>query len=167
MMDNKTKHARGFFSFLTGQGRLPLLVLVGALGLLLLVIGATGSGKEKVGDGDALNARTAELGDYQATLEKKIEVLCESVAGVSDCTVVVTLSRGYAVAYSKDGGGDPATVGGGSSEEALFDSLAPPTVAGVGIVCRGGRDARVQSLLIELVSTALGISSARVFVTGK
>ena len=167
MIDNKGKHARGFLGFLTGRGRLPLLVLVGALGLLLLIIGATGTDKGSDGGEDALNARAAELSDYQASLEKKIEVLCESVAGISDCTVMVTLSRGYAVTYSKDEDGDPATVGGGSSEEALFDSLASPTVAGVGIVCRGGRDARVQSLLIELVSTSLGISSARVFVTGK
>ena len=167
MMDNKGKHAQGFFGFLRGRGRLPLLVLVGALGLLLLVIGATGTDKGSAGGEETLNTRAKELGDYQASLEKEIEVLCESVAGISDCTVMVTLSRGYAVTYCKDKDGDPTTVGGGSSQEALFDSLTPPAVAGVGIVCRGGRDAQVQALLIELVSTALGISSARVFVTGK
>ena len=167
MQRDGMRRGSGFFGFLKGRGRLWLLVLVAALGMLLVVIGASGGGAGQAEAEDTVGLRVAELDAYQASLEKEIEVLCESVVGVSDCTVMVTLSRGYTVSYSKDGSGDPATVGGGSSEEALFDSLSPPAVAGVGIVCRGGRDAQVQALLCELVSTALGISSARVFVTGK
>ena len=167
MMEQVKKRARGLLGFLAGRGKLFAIILVGALGILLLVLGATDTGKAGGTADDALGTRVDELNAYQATLEKEIEVLCEAVVGVSDCTVMVTLSRGYAVSYGKDGGGDPATVGSGNSEEALFDSLSPPAVAGVGIVCRGGRDAQVQALLTELVSTALGISSARVYVTGK
>ncbi len=167
MQKTTEKHARGFFTFLTGRAKLWVVVLIGALGILLLLFGITDTSKVGNATEDSLGIRVDELHSYQTSLEKEIEVLCESVVGVSDCTVMVTLSRGYTVAYSRDGGGDPATVGNGSSEEALFDSLSPPAVAGVGIVCRGGRDAQVQGLLIELVSTALGISSARVFVTGK
>ena len=167
MADQAKKHTHGILSYLTGRKKLWATVLIGMLGVLLLLIGAGGNGKKSNTDTDTLGARVEELSTYRTSLEKEIETLCESVAGVSDCTVMVTLSHGYAVSYGKDGNGDPATVGSGSSEEALFDSVSPPTVAGVGIVCRGGRDARVQALLTELVATSLGISSARVYVTGK
>ena len=166
-MEKSKKQAQGLLGFLAGRGRLAAVVTVGALGILLLMLGTAGGSKKNGADEDAIGARVAELTAYQTALEKEIEVLCESVAGVSDCTVMVTFSRGYTVSYGKDGGGNPATVGSGSSEEALFDAVSPPAVAGVGIVCRGGRDAQVQALLTELVSTALGISSARVHVAGK
>ena len=166
MMQQTQKHGQGFLSFLKERTKIWVLVGVALLGIFLLIMGASGTEKSKNSE-DELNARTLELSSYQASLEKEIETLCESVAGVSDCTVMVTLSKGYAVTYATDKNGDPATVGNGSNEEALFENLSPPTVVGVGIVCRGGRDARVQALLTELVSTALGISGARVYVTGK
>ncbi|MBQ3063526.1 MAG: hypothetical protein IJC99_01820 [Clostridia bacterium] len=166
-MLKKERHGRGFFSFLSKRAKLWVLIGIGTIGILLLIVGAAGSSKSSKVSDDSLGTRAAELDTYKKALEKEIETLCESVVGVSDCTVMVTLANGYKVGYTTEENGAPATVGSGSSEEALFDSLSPPTVAGVGIVCRGGRDAQVQQLLTELVSTALGISSARVFVTGK
>lgn len=170
-MEKKTgegRIGRGFFSFLKGRRRLWLLLGGGVLGILLLLLGAAGgTQKSEVESTEPLGSRVSELAAYQASLEKEIERLCEAVAGVSDCTVKVTLSRGYTVSYTEDGDKNPVTVGSGSSEQALFESLSPPVVAGVGVVCRGGQNPTTEQLLVELVSTALGISSARVCVTGK
>ena len=94
-------------------------------------------------------------------------MLCESVGGVSDAAVMVSFSRGYLLEYATDAEGDPLTVGSGSSEGTVYSTLSPPAVTGVGIVCRGGGNAEVQRVLIELVSTTRGIPASRVYIAGK
>ena len=156
----------GFFGFLLKGKRIWILVALGALGIVLLLFGA-GKTKEDTADKDALSLRVEELSLYEERLEKEIEVLCEAVAGISDCTVTVTLSGGYTALYLTDGKGAPLVVGSGSDEEAVLEGVRVPSVAGVAVVCRGGRDPTAQAILTELVSTALGISANRVYVTGK
>ena len=166
-MGEEKKKSRGFFTFIKAKGRLWLLMGGGLLGICLLLFGGFGGEEKVTAEIDEISARVAELDAYEARLEKELEALCESVAGVSDAEIMVSFSGGYAVRYTEDGDKNPVSVGSGSSEEALFDSLRPPAVAGVGIVCRGGSRAQVQSELTELVSTALGIPANRVYVTGK
>ena len=161
------KMGKGFFSFLKAKGRLPLVIGGLILGVLLLVIGGLGEGKSESVEADTVALRVTELAEYEKKIEEELEDLCESVKGVSDVEVLVTFDTGYTVRYTEDGNKNPASVGSGSSEEALFDTILPPEIAGVGIVCRGGGNATVQQALIELVSTALGIPTNRVFVTGK
>ena len=95
------------------------------------------------------------------------QILQEAVSQVSGAEVMVTLESGYRVVYASDGKGEPATVGSGNKQQALQQTLRPPAVAGVAVVCHGGKDPDVRRALVELISTALGISSNRVFVAGK
>lgn len=152
------------------RGRRIWLLAGGVLlGVLLLLLGSStgksegtsAAGQDEMGNG------MAALAQYKIGLERQIETLCESVSGVSSVEVMVTLERGYRVIYTTDGSGNPATTGNGSSESALYESILPPLVDGVGIVCHGGESPAVQRQLTELVSTALGIPSNRVFITGK
>ncbi len=161
------KIGRGFLAFLKARGRVPLLLGGLLLGVLLLIIGGLGEEKSESVDADTVALRVTELAEYEEKTERELEALCESVKGVSDVEVLVTFDTGYTVRYTEDGNKNPASVGSGSSEEALFDTILPPEIAGVGIVCRGGSNAAVQQALTELVSTALGIPANRVFVTGK
>lgn len=152
--------------FLKGKGKIILLVAGALLGVLLLAFG--GGDAEKSAEAAAESYMShAELEEYRAELESEIARLCDAVAGVGSVEVMVTLSHGGRVVYATDADGDPATVGSGSSQRALPAELQPPAIAGVGVVCRGGDTPAVQEALIELLSTALGISTARVFVTGK
>lgn len=165
-MEN-TKKKTGILVFLKHRGR--LFILLGGLvaGIALLLVGNAFQEKEKSADTAIGNETLTELTAYEEALESEIARMCAAVSGVSHVDVMVRLSGGTSVVYALDGNGKPSTVGSGSSESALYSSLHSPTIAGVGIVCRGGNDPIVQGKLIELVSTTLNISSSRVFVAGK
>ena len=150
---------------INGRGKVFLLVGAALLGILCLLFGTQSKESDTPARQELMSA--AELEEYKTALEGEIEALCESVAGVSSVEVMVTLECGTRVQYATDRNGDPATTGNGSSEQALYTTVRPPVVAGVAVVCRGGDHSGVQATLVELLSTALGISAGRVFVTGK
>ncbi|MBQ9777531.1 MAG: hypothetical protein IJW22_01275 [Clostridia bacterium] len=166
-MEKKTNESR-ILRFFRAKGKLPLLVCGAVLGVLLLVVGASGSEKSTQGAESSFEQQSfAELERYKAELERELETLCASVAGVSQVEVMVTLSRGARVLYATDADGDPAKVGTGSAQEPLYRTVEPPAIAGIGVVCRGGGDPNVAATLCELLSTSLGISSNRVFIAAK
>ncbi len=157
-----------------------ILMLAGALGICLLLVGSfSGTKKENGGAEETADERlnSAEvLERYAEMLENKIAALCESVSGVSQVRVAVTLASGYEYVYAKDAELDAngegttgsyhyLTVGSGSSEAAVYLSEKPPTVGGIGIVCKGGSDPSVKMELIELVSAAFGVPSNKIYVT--
>ena len=164
----KSSPAKGIVGLLKKKKTLPLLAAGLLLGVLLLCFGGGGektATPEK--EESAAAPYSAELTAYAETTKAELTALCESVAGVSDVEVMLSFSRGYRVVYVTDGSKNPVTVGSGSSKQALPESVLPPEISGVGIVCRGGARPEVQEKLTELVSTALGISAGRVYVTGK
>lgn len=158
----------GFLGFLKTKGRLAVLIAFGTLGLLLLLVSGLGFGdKESETEAEPDPVFDAEsLTAYETRLEEELERFCEAAAGVSDVHVMVTFSDGYRREYLTDREGNPVTVGSGTGEHSLAETLTPPTVSGVGIICRRGNDPTVQKTLVELISTALGIPSNRVYVTG-
>lgn len=156
-----------------------ILMLAGALGICLLLVGSFAGTKS--GDGGAEETveehpNSAEVLDrYVEMLESKIASLCESVSGVSHVRVAVTLMSGYEYVYARDAELDSSgngttgsyhylTIGSGSSEAAVYLSEKPPTIGGIGIVCTGGSDPSVKKELIELVSAAFGVSSNKIYV---
>lgn len=158
----------GPLAFLKSRGRVWLLVLGVVLGACLLLIGSGyETSVEEATSGAVPMQDAAELRAYADALEKDLEKLCGAVAHVSGVEAMVTLESGYRTVYALDSDGDPATVGSGNKQQALYATLRPPTVAGVALVCHGGEDPTVRQALVELISTALGISSNRVFVVGK
>lgn len=166
-MQEKIK-IRGILDYLKEKKKLPLILGGVLLGVFLLILGSAGTASTPSATvKDEATLRAEELSAFEARIEKEIEVLCESVGGVSDAAVMVSFSRGYRLEYTVDAEGDPLTVGSGSSEGAVFSTLSPPAIAGVGIVCRGGGNAEVQRVLVELVSTTLGIPANRVYIAGK
>lgn len=164
--ENKRK-SRGVLDFLKSRGRAWLLVAGVVIGVLLLLFG-TGYGEGTVETGEITESeRVSALEDYCTDLEKQIGKLCDAVDGVGGVEVMVTLGSGYRTVYTIDSDGDPATVGSGSGQQALYETICPPTVTGVSVVCNGGDRADVRHTLTDLISTALGISSSRVCVAGK
>lgn len=155
----------GVWAFLLANRRFWLLAAGALLGLLLLFWG--GSIKAEGEKAPEAGGSAAELLSYQRELEARIEVLCEAVAGVSGVDVLVQLECGPRTHYATDRDGKPLTVGSGSTEEAVAETVLPPVVAGVGIVCHGGATPTVQRTLTDLVSTALNIASHKVSVVGK
>ena len=167
-MEGKQVKSRGFLDFVKAKGRLWLLVGGAVLGLALLLISSG------IGSTDTSEASSAEqasddeqMAAYQSALETELTALCDAVAGVDKVEVMVTLSQGYRTVYATDENGRPVSVGSASAARALIARVEPPAVSGVGVVCRGGSDPHIQKALVELISTALGIPTSRVSVTGK
>ena len=161
------KKSHGFLTYIKTKGRIWILLGGALLGVVLLLFGSLSAETEVSEEPDALSGREVELAEYEQRLEAELEALIESVSGVGDAHVMITFECGYTVRYAKDREGDAATVGSGSSEEALFSCVVPPTVSGVGVVCRGGSNPQVREVLSELICAAIGISSNRVYITGK
>ena len=166
MMEQK-KSRQGLLAFFGARGRLWILLGGALAGVFLLVAGSLFGSEESEGTVLLYREDMETLLSYETRLEKEIVALCGEVSGVSHVEVMLHLSGGTRVIYATDSAGKPASVGSGSAEEALQVTIRMPEIAGVAIVCRGGSDPAVQQKLTDLVSTALGIPTSRVAVTGK
>lgn len=121
------------------------------LGIAMLVFGGRGDEVKEV-KGDSVE-------EYRLAVEDGILELCQRVTG-GEVSVFVSFEEGYSYAYALDSRGGVVTVGSGSSERALVESMEMPKISGVGIVCAGGN----QSELLELVSSTLGIGKNKIFI---
>lgn len=150
------------------KARLWLILLGAALGVgLLLWGGAREESTEGVAD-IPYSPNDDELVLYQSYLEERVKAVCESVEGVSNVTAIVTLSGGFSSVYATehpDGNEEYVIIGSGSNASALFLSRSAPEIAGIGIVCRGGSDSRIQKELTALLGACFHIPSNRIYVT--
>jgi len=113
------------------------------------------------GGGEKSEVKKDLASEYRATVEAELEELCEAMTG-GEVKVFVSLEDGFSYSYALDSRGGVVTVGSGSSEEALVESVRAPVIAGVGVVCDGNAD---RSRLVELISSSLGIGTNKIFVT--
>ena len=167
MMEEKKKAPSGLLGFLGARGRLWLLLGGLLCGIFLIVLGSSLQETDASGTASTHTYDLAQLQSYEQHLEKEIAALCDEVAGVGQSEVMLHLKGGTRVIYATDEKGKPALVGSGSAEQALPSTVLLPEIAGVAVVCRGGNSPSVQQTLTTMISTALGIPTNRVSVTGK
>ena len=164
------------FSFLKlGQGAdkskrslLILLLLGSVLGIGLLFFGNANTDTPQSNDTSNYDAASDELLSYQTYVEERIQTLCESVSGVSNVKVVVTLSGSFESVYATEWLGNDekyVILGSGSSASALYLTRSAPQIAGIGIVCTGGSNDVVRHELISLLCSTFSVSSHRIYVT--
>jgi stage III sporulation protein AG len=149
-------------------GRIWILLLLGALGVGLLLFGKMWEGQNTSPAEDAVRSTEEEMRAYQTYLEERIKVLCESVSGVSDATVIVSLSGGFGSVYATEWHNDNEAyviLGSGANAEALLLSHSAPEIVGIGVVCRGGGNDVLRRELISLISAGFDIPSNRIYVT--
>ena len=150
-----------------GRLRLYLLLGCGVLGILLILFGSSTKTAEKTSTETPYSTSTDELVIYQDYLEKRIKTLCESVSGVRNVTVVVTLSGSFESVYATewpDGNEEYVILGSGSSASPIYLSRSAPEIAGIGIVCSGGANDHIRRELISLLSATFHISSNRIYI---
>lgn len=112
---------------------------------------------------------------YTEILEQRITNLCNSIHGVQDATVLLTLECGSEYVYAQNttengqgsGAWDYVIIQQGNGEETILVTEIYPKIRGVAVVCTGGDTAEIQSTITELLSASLGISSHRIRVAGK
>jgi hypothetical protein len=134
-----------------------LLLAAGALMLLLGVKGENASA--------SATDTPDDLQAYCAYLEKRAEALAESVYGVSDVKVVVTLEGGAKKVYAVDADGKYLVLGSGSSAHLAELCTDSPRIAGIGITCRGGENEAVCNELTALLSAAFGIGMNKIYIS--
>ena len=150
------------------KNKSTLFIIIGAaVGILLLLIGSFGGKKES----SALS-ETDQIEAYCRYLEDQAVRLCESVVGVSDVTVALTLEGGFEQVYAADktvsGSGqsiEHVKLGSGSAAELCAVSVSSPKVAGIGVTCKGGRDDSLRAELTALLSAAFGVGANKIYIT--
>lgn len=153
-----------------GRWRAWLLLAGGALGLLLLLLGGMGE-KERTETVSAFRYENLDPSDYAKEVEERVATLCSQVSGAGKSFAVVTLGGGYRAVFATDsqsgssGQKDQVVlIGSGSAETAVLLGYENPVIEGIGIVCEGGDDPRVQREIISLVSAAYHIGASRIYV---
>lgn len=161
-----------FFKSLFGgekgkRTRLWLLLAVAVVGILLLLAGGMVKSARNTEKAPSYDLNTDELIAYQKHLEGEIRTLCESVKGVGDVTVAITLSGGFEAVYATEWKGENeeyVILGSGSSAQALYLTRATPRLEGIGIVCHGGGNESIRNVLIPLLAATFNISSHRIYI---
>jgi stage III sporulation protein AG len=155
------------------QGKASLLLLIGValIGILLIVFGGQiGKSEKKEASAEPPGAVGAqeELEAYQSYIEDRVKSLCESVKGVENVTVAVTLSGGFEEIYAKEISNEKESyviLGSGSNASALYLSRKAPEITGIGVVCRGGGNDNVRQELLSLLSAAFKVPANRIYIT--
>ncbi len=169
------------------ENRAKFAVAAGLLILALIMVselGASCTKKEK-----AVNAAAFDCEEYADSIEKRLGEIVGSIKGAGRVKVLVTLENSEEYIYASDSkqnsdsseksdtNGSISTdtkndseesviiVDGENGREALVRTMLLPTVGGVVVVCDGAGDEEVRARITETVTTALGISSRRVYVT--
>lgn len=143
------------------------IIIAAAIGVLLLLLGSFGGKKDS-----SAQSETDEIESYCRYLEEQAVRLCESVSGVSNVTVALTLEGGFEQVYAADktvsGNGQSTQhvkLGNGSAAELCAVSIASPKVAGIGVTCKGGRDDSLRAELTALLSAAFGVGANKIYIT--
>lgn len=179
----------GLFNLLASNENYRKIILgAGVIGIALIFLsGFLEGGDTTVPKTDtSQNSYTAE--EYETHLEKELADLITKIQGVGNASVMVTLERTKQSVYAKEEKVSGQTTKDQSnglmrdetdqsnetnyilvkdadgSEQALSVTEIQPIVKGVVVVCDGGSSPAVQQNVIDAVTTALGISSARVCV---
>ena len=154
------------------SGKLKWTILAGGamLGILLLLWGGNMDQASRDDDTSSIQSATPqdELEAYQIYLEGRVRTLCQSVEGVDNVTVAVTLSGGFEEIYATefiDGNEEYVIIGSGSSASALYLSRNAPEIAGIGVVCRGGGNTDMRQELLALLSATFHVPANRIYIT--
>ena len=130
-----------------------ILAVAALIGVALMFIGST---EKKTDNYD-------EISEYEAMTENKIEQTVEAMCG-GKVHVIVTAEYGKETQYAKNTTKE--------SEQTVLSSGSPvvvrmvsPVIKGITVVCKNGGDPAVSRRITEALSTAYGISSARIYVT--
>lgn len=121
-----------------------------ALIAVIFLFSISGSGKSLSSPETEENI-LSQAEEYEKRLEARLTEMINSIEGVQDAKVMITLDRTEESIYSDRKSSAAATVA--------------PTVRGAVVICGGSESAVVRQKVSEAVCKALGISAARVCVT--
>lgn len=165
----------GFFETLKksmSKKNIVLLILLFAAGILLVLI--SNNKKEQPRE----NARTGTEADFDTEaylrgLEDSLEELLCKISGIGKVRVMLTAESTPEYVFledtsAKNGGTETSAVLSSKSssvKEPVVKARRMPKINGAAVVCDGGGSAAVKEKVIGVVSSVLGLSSNRIYVT--
>ncbi|MGN0460630.1 MAG: hypothetical protein ACI4HL_06920 [Ruminococcus sp.] len=119
-----------------------IIYIIGVAGIALIFISGF------FPSGDSNNSYSGDIEDYRSAEETRIENMVESIEGVGDARVMITMENSAEQVYS---------------DKSVVKEIEP-TVRGVMIVCRGADNPSIKETVLESVTKALNISSDKVCI---
>lgn len=160
------------------SGKTRAVAVLGVAGLLLIIISSVLPEKKQSDQpaGELNNITSSGSVEYCRETEKKLEEFLEKIDGAGDVEVYLTVKGSEKYVYTaeeKKVKSENKTeeeekyviVGGGSEREPLIETIEAPEITGAVIICTGGESPVVEERIYKAVSSALGISTGRIYVT--
>lgn len=137
-----------------------LLFLLGALGLILLLLG----GPLLQSEGETETVSPTEMCEkYRTDLEEELENACAQIRGVGRAEVVLTLASTEIAVYEKNVSGENETVATAGGD-ALLLAYRMPEITGVAVLCEGGDNAAVKEELHAFLRAVLGLRPREIHI---
>lgn len=145
---------------------------VGIIVIVLILISDLSDNKKDDSNhtNEEINFVTADA--YASDMESQLKTVLMSIKGVGKADVMLTITSTEEYIYAetvKKGTSQSETgyvmIDNGSQKEALVKKIKNPSIGGVVIVCEGGDDPRICEKIYRAVSTALNISTSKIYVT--
>lgn len=170
-----------------GIGRIVIIIICG----IVILMGSLFDGSSEKKDSDNRQSRTKEnmiseddaldiMNKYEKRQEKKLKTIIESMEGVGEVKVMVTLASSEEKVALKDvekgeNKGKDMTAVSEKSENVLIKSdgdenpyvvsVTAPKVSGVAIVCEGADGGKKDSEIIDMVKALFDIEPHKIKVT--
>lgn len=151
-----------------------ILAVLGIAGIVLVVLGYLAPWKKNNSSSDKENLNSSGTMEYIRDIENKIRSMTEKITGDTNVSVIVSTENGTEYVYVSNENIDGSDISKeyitvknekGTNELVLLKEVYP-TITGVSIACPGGDDSSVKRKIIDLVSTAFGLSKNRICVVG-
>lgn len=170
--------------FRAGDRKVKLITILGAAGILLIFLSQFWGSEKASSPPETVEEDSAV---YVQALQTQMSQLIGQIQGAGKTTVLITLESGWETLYVREEKTDqdsarPSSgegmvserllreesyvlVDGSGGRSALVRTRMEPVVRGVVVVCEGGDDPLTVTRILEAVTTALGVSSAKVCIT--
>ncbi|MGN0498089.1 MAG: hypothetical protein ACI4F6_03345 [Acutalibacteraceae bacterium] len=187
MNDDKKTEIKSKLSELIKDDKIKKLVIALCIGGIALIFLSTFlGGKTSAGDNSSDSTLDTQsftnLSEYKTAIENDLSKIISKIEGVGSTEVFLTLDNSsenvYAVnqkqsskSSSSDGGDESLDTEyfslrkSDGSETGMLLKVIEPDVRGVLVVCNGGDNSMIKERVLEAVTKALNISSARVCIT--
>lgn len=151
---------------------LKCAVAVGIIAILLILISDLSENETSRADvsDNTINFEMSDI--YARDVEKQLVGMLEAIEGVGNAEIMLTITSTEEYVYaetvkqgSSQSENDYVIIDKGSQKEALVKKINNPEISGVVVVCEGGDDPRVCEKIYKAVSTALNISTGKIYVT--
>ena len=162
---------------LGSKGSAIAVTALGTAGLLLILISSFLTDRKQPAPQAPDTVSTASQSEsYCRDTEERLRGFLRRIDGAGEVEVYLTVGTGERYVYAAEGrksSQDNRTeeekkyvmTGGGGQREPLIETVQAPAITGAVVACTGCGDPAVEERIYKAVSAALGISTARIYVT--